>query len=85
MTHLMCYTANPLRKVCAKNSPENTFGNCLREEHCGGVSRQTTFCQSQPRHEKLSGIFVNNQFGTLQIDTIKEEELCIPSTKTLQP
>jgi hypothetical protein len=29
------------------------------------------------------GIHVNNQFGLEQLDTIKEEELCVPSKKLL--
>jgi hypothetical protein len=39
--------------------------------------------EDEPKHEKVKGIRINNQFGPLQIDTKKEEELCVPSTKTL--
>jgi hypothetical protein len=37
--------------------------------------------RGQPKHESVSGLFVNNQFGPERIDTIKEEELCVPSVK----
>jgi hypothetical protein len=35
----------------------------------------------QPKHVKVLGIHVNNQFGPEQLDTIKEEEFCVPSEK----
>jgi uncharacterized repeat protein (TIGR01451 family) len=35
----------------------------------------------QPKHQKVRNIFVNNQFGPEQLDTRKEDELCVPSTK----
>jgi hypothetical protein len=34
-------------------------------------------------HERVKDIHVNNQFGPLRLDTVHEEELCVPSTKTL--
>ncbi len=37
----------------------------------------------QPLHIKVLGIHVNNQFGSEQLDTIKEEEFCVPSEKIL--
>lgn len=39
----------------------------------------------EPRHTPVIGIHVNNQFGAEQLDTIKEDELCVPSTKTRPP
>lgn len=36
----------------------------------------------QPRHNRVTELFVNNQFGPERLDTIKEEELCLPSLKT---
>jgi hypothetical protein len=39
--------------------------------------------RGEPRHEKVTGIFTNNQFGPEQLDTEKEEELCVPSMKFL--
>lgn len=37
----------------------------------------------QPKHVKLLGIHVNNQFGPEQLDTVKEEEFCVPSEKII--
>lgn len=37
---------------------------------------------TQPKHSPVPGLFVNNQFGPERLDTIKEEELCLPSLKT---
>ncbi len=39
--------------------------------------------ENEPKHIKVTGIHVNNQFGPEQLDTKKEAELCVPSTKTL--
>lgn len=39
--------------------------------------------EGQLEHVKVLGIHVNNQFGPLQLDTKKEEELCVPSEKIL--
>ena len=33
----------------------------------------------QPLHLRRTGLYVNNQFGPLRLDTIKEDEFCIPS------
>ena len=38
----------------------------------------------QARHARRD-IHVNNQFGPERLDTIKEEELCVPSAKTVLP
>ena len=37
----------------------------------------------QRKHQQVLGIFVNNQLGPGQVDTLREEELCMPSNKTL--
>lgn len=39
--------------------------------------------KGEPKHAKVLGIHTNNQFGPEQLDTIEEDELCLPSTKTL--
>jgi hypothetical protein len=35
--------------------------------------------KGQPKHAKRGGVHVNHQFGPAQLDTVKEEELCLPS------
>jgi hypothetical protein len=78
-THLMCYQAAVVPKICATNAPANPGNACKVEEDCGGVVRQTTFCQAQAKPDKVPGIHANNQFGPEQLDTLKVEELCVPS------
>ena len=39
--------------------------------------------RKEPKHERIKDIGVNDQFGPLQVDTKKERELCVPSTKRL--
>jgi hypothetical protein len=39
----------------------------------------------RPKHQRQTGLFVNNQFGPERLDTIKEGEFCIPSLKSLSP
>ena len=80
-THLMCYQVRRVNKVCADAANANTGEECKREPDCGGVQRETRFCVQQPKHEKVLNIHVSNQFGEERLDTIKEEELCIPSSK----
>jgi M6 family metalloprotease-like protein len=48
------------------------------DEHllCYQVKR----AKGQVLHQRRQGIHVNNQFGPLQLDTKREEELCVPST-----
>jgi hypothetical protein len=82
-THLMCYQVKPVKGVCAEGAPQNEGQACKKEEDCGGTTGQTSSCVPQPKHERVLGIHVNNQFGPEQLDTIKEEELCVPSEKSL--
>jgi hypothetical protein len=39
--------------------------------------------KGEPRFGKIKNVFINNQFGPLQLDVKKELELCVPSIKTL--
>lgn len=81
--HLMCYQVKQVKGVCAAGSTQNAGGSCEIEEDCGGTKDVTSFCVRQPKHIRVTSIHVNNQFGPEQLDTIKEEELCVPSLKTL--
>jgi hypothetical protein len=84
-THLLCYQAIPVPKLCASDAPTNPFGACKREQDCGGTPRQTSFCQRQPKHEKVLDLEVSNQFGSERLDTVRVEELCVPSAKNHRP
>jgi hypothetical protein len=35
--------------------------------------------KGQPKHEKRFGVHVNHAFGPGELDTVKEDELCLPS------
>lgn len=39
--------------------------------------------KGQPKHAKRLGVHVNHAFGPGQLDTVKDEELCLPSTLQL--
>jgi hypothetical protein len=39
--------------------------------------------RKEPRHSPVLGIFLNNHIGPEQVDTVKDEELCVPSLKIL--
>jgi disintegrin len=38
-----------------------------------------------PKHVRRIGVHVNGQFGPEIVDTVKEDEICIPSAKALSP
>jgi hypothetical protein len=40
---------------------------------------QVVVPKGQPKHVKQTGLFLNNQFGPDQVDTLKETEFCVPS------
>ncbi len=42
---------------------------------CYSVKR----AKGEPRHQRMEGIWVKDQFGAKQVDTHREEELCVPS------
>lgn len=73
-THLVCYQAKLAKKYIAQNG-------------CGPADPTDNGTKIDPKqepHEKRSGVYVANQFGSEQVDTIKEFELCIPSMKALE-
>ena len=41
--------------------------------------------RGEPKHIRREGVFVNNQFGPVRLNTVKEREFCIPSVKSLSP
>jgi len=78
-TQLMCYQVQPTPKVCGLQAPKNTDKVCGKETDCGGVQGQTTFCQAQPKHQLVTSLYVSSELLSEQVDTIKEDELCVPS------
>ena len=78
-TALMCYQIKPVNKTCTADAPANALEACTREKHCGGTPDETRFCERQPRHEKVFGLYTNNEFGPGRLDVVRDEELCLPS------
>jgi hypothetical protein len=69
--HLVCYQATLAKKLIAQTG-------------CGPTTpgdKGTTITPVQPKHVPVAPIFVDNQFGPLVLESIKEAELCIPSQK----
>jgi hypothetical protein len=81
--HLLCYQAVPVSKLCAAGAPLNPGLACKAEADCGGIRGVTMLCLAQGKHQPVVGIFLTNQFGPEQMDTVREEELCVPSKKFL--
>jgi hypothetical protein len=66
----------------------------VTKEHDGRVIEMTNpdihlmcykikLLRGQQRFQKIKNVFINNQFGLLQLNVKKELELCVPSKKTL--
>jgi len=68
--HLMCYQAKP-----ASGEPKH-------EKVLGIHVNNLSACLPE-RVRSQSGNAQAGQFGSEQVDTIKEDELCVPATKTL--
>jgi hypothetical protein len=79
VTHLKGYQLKPFRNICIATAPANVGRECKNERDCGGTPRETDFCQNAPRHTKLTGIRVVNQFGDIPVDTVKPETLLVPT------
>jgi glucose/arabinose dehydrogenase len=73
--HLVCYKATLAHKDvpqdgCGASDPDDTGTEIVPE---------------QPKHTKVIGFFVNDQFGPEQLDSQREVELCVPSLKIYTP
>jgi hypothetical protein len=72
-----------LKKPTRLCNPVDKNGEGIKNEATHLMCYQAKPATGQPKHAKVLGIHVNNQFGPEQLDTIKEEELCVPSEKIL--
>jgi len=73
--HLLCYKASLARRAipqsgCLPSDPSNPG---------------TTILPTPARHAPRLGIHVNNQFGSAQVSSKKDIELCIPTAKIVSP
>jgi hypothetical protein len=64
-------------------NPVDKNGEGIKNYNAHLMCYQAKPTKGQPRHQPISPIFVNNQFGPELLQTIKEEDLCVPSTKTV--
>jgi hypothetical protein len=64
-------------------TPVDKNGEGIKNEATHLMCYRAKPATGQPKHVKVLGIHVNNQFGPAQLDTIKEGELCVPSEKIL--
>jgi hypothetical protein len=70
-SHLVCYKAKLATKEIAQNG-------------CGAAEtgdRGVRIDPRQPKHDKVRNILTINQFGLEQLDSLKEDKFCIPSSK----
>jgi hypothetical protein len=80
------YNIRRVKKSCIDSAPANPILPCTVEEDCGGVSKQTSYCQLTPRFDRKSftNIRVDNKFSDdagipYFIDIVRPETLMVPS------
>jgi fibro-slime domain-containing protein len=81
------FTAPPkvfdLKKPTRLCTPVNKEDEGIKNPDTHLMCYQAKPAKGQAKHQQRVGVFVNNQFGPGRVDTAREEELCIPSTKTV--
>ena len=80
--HLKGYQIRAVKRRCAADAPANAFLACRREEDCGGVKKQTQWCEKPPRLGARK-VRVTNQFGTVDLTASIADRLLVPSAKAL--
>jgi cysteine-rich repeat protein len=79
---LRSYQLKRVPKICAVGAPTNVGAACRSEQDCGGTGR-TKLCQSATAFRQLTGIQVDNQFGTVRVDALKPDRLLVPAGDSL--
>jgi hypothetical protein len=77
--HLLCFQVAATKGRCADAAPSNAGGGCKKEEDCGGVKGQTTFCAAQAKFAVRTGRKVANDLDAGTLDAKKEDVLCLPA------
>jgi choice-of-anchor C domain-containing protein len=72
-----------LKKPTRLCNPADKNGEGIKNPDTHLLCYQAKPARGQPRHQPVSPIFVNNQFGPEILQTVKEEDLCVPSMKTV--
>jgi len=60
-------------------TPVDKDGEGMKNPYAHLMCYSVKRARDEPRHERIKGLWVNDQFGSMQVDTRKEEELCVPS------
>jgi hypothetical protein len=71
-----------LKKPTRLCNPVDKNGEGIKNDDGHLLCYQATPVSGQATHVKRVGVHVGDQFGAEQLDTVKEEELCVPSTKS---
>jgi hypothetical protein len=72
-----------LRKPRHLCTPVNKNGEGVQNPDVHLLCYLSRPARGERKHVRRQGIYVHNQFGPLRVDTIKDQEFCIPSVKTL--
>ena len=80
-SRLLCLSVKPSKGLCA--SGPNAGHACSGKIDCGGTRGVTALCVPQPKFQGISGVLVQNELDSEQVDTLKEDELCVPSQESV--
>ena len=72
-----------MKKPTRLCTPAAEDGQALKDAGRHLMCYQVRPARKEPRHNPVLGIFLNNHIGPEQVDTVKDEELCVPSLKIL--
>ena len=61
-------------------NPVDKNGEGIADPETHLLCYQAQAAKGEPKFLKVIGIHTNNQLGPLQLDALKEQELCVPST-----
>ena len=64
-------------------TPVDKNGEGMKNPYAHMMCYSVKRARGEPRHERIKGLWVNDQFGAIQVDTRKEKELCVPSETRL--
>jgi hypothetical protein len=70
-----------VRKPKQLCNPVSKDDEGIRNEDDHLLCYELRLARGEPRHKRVRGIHINNQFGPLELDTVRERELCVPSAK----
>jgi hypothetical protein len=66
-------------------NPVDENGQLIKNPPVHLVCYSATPARGERKHVRRQGLYIANEFGQLRLDTLKEGEFCIPSTKTVTP